>query len=350
MIETLLHTAVTQKASDIHLSVGVPPIFRINGSLITTDNSPLTQEDTLAIFQAITSVDQQARFQENGELDFAFAINGLSRFRVNAYRQRGFVAIAVRVLNESIVSLDELGLPTVVKSLARMPRGLVLITGPTGSGKSTTLAAMVDLINYERSFHILTLEDPIEYLHQHRKCVISQREVPTDSTTFASGLKAALREDPDVIMVGEMRDAETIGIAVTAAETGHLVLASLHTCDAARTVDRIIDVFPPYQQQQIRIQLALTLQGIISQQLIPRCDGNGRTVAVEILMATPAVRNLIREGKTHQISSVIQTGTKFGMQSMDFSLKMLYQRGVISYQDALAYSLNQENFIFLADR
>ncbi len=349
MMEALLRAAVEKRASDVHITVGVPPVLRLNGSLVRTEAAPLSVHDTRAMLEAITSPEQQDKFWQTGELDFSFAIPGLSRFRVNAFRQRGSAAIAIRVVNERIATLDELGHPEILKSLARMPRGLVLVTGPTGSGKSTTLAAMIDLINNERACHVLTLEDPIEYLHKHKKCIVNQREIHADSKSFANALRAALREDPDVILVGEMRDVETIGIAVTAAETGHLVFATLHTCDAAQTIDRIIDVFPPHQQQQIRIQLSLTLQGIVSQQLLPRLDGSGRIVAHELLMVTPAVRNLIREGKTHQIASVIQTGARFGMQAMDFSLRDLFRRGLISYEDALERSMNPENFIRLAN-
>lgn len=348
-MEALLRTAVERRASDVHITVGIPPVLRLNGSLVRTDAEPLRVQDTQAMLEAITSPEQQEKFWQTGEIDFSFAIPGLSRFRVNAFRQRGSAAIAIRVVNERIATLDELGHPEILKTLARMPRGLVLVTGPTGSGKSTTLAAMIDLVNNERACHVLTLEDPIEYLHKHKKCIVNQREIHADSKSFANALRAALREDPDVILVGEMRDVETIGIAVTAAETGHLVFATLHTCDAAQTIDRIIDVFPPHQQQQIRIQLSLTLQGIVSQQLLPRLDGSGRIVAHEVLMVTPAVRNLIREGKTHQIASVIQTGARFGMQAMDFSLRDLFRRGIISYDDALERSMNPENFIRLAN-
>ncbi|HWR08210.1 MAG TPA: type IV pilus twitching motility protein PilT [Sporomusa sp.] len=349
MMDVLLRAAVEKRASDIHITVGVPPVLRLNGSLVRTAAAPLTVQDTRAMLEAITSPEQQDKFWQTGEIDFSFAIPGVSRFRVNAFRQRGSAAIAIRVVNERIATLDELGHPDILKTLARMPRGLVLVTGPTGSGKSTTLAAMIDLVNNERACHVLTLEDPIEYLHKHKKCIVNQREIHADSKSFANALRAALREDPDVILVGEMRDVETIGIAVTAAETGHLVFATLHTCDAAQTIDRIIDVFPPHQQQQIRIQLSLTLQGIVSQQLLPRLDGSGRIVAHEVLMVTPAVRNLIREGKTHQIASVIQTGARFGMQAMDFSLRDLFRRGIISYEDALERSMNPENFIRLAN-
>ena len=316
-MESLLREAVARHASDLHVTVGVPPLIRINGALIKLDLPALGVDDTAQLFEEIVAEDRRVQFNQNGEIDFSHTVFGLSRFRVNAFRQRGSIAIAIRIIPERVPSLQELKLPDIVRELARKPRGLVLVTGPTGSGKSTTMAAMIDLINSERACNILTLEDPIEYLHRHRKSIINQREIGADSRTFANALRAALREDPDVILVGEMRDMETISIAVRAAETGHLVLATLHTSDAAQTVDRIIDVFPPYQHQQVRTQLSLALQGIVSQQLLPRSDGQGRIVAVETLVTTPAVRNLIREGKSHQILSVIQTGAKFGMLAMD---------------------------------
>ena len=349
MINELLRLAVESHASDLHITVGVPPVLRVNGSLVFTEKAKLLPKDTQAFYEAITTAEQQERFAEQGELDFSYVINGLSRFRVNAFRQRGSVALAIRIVNEQIPTLEQLGHPEILKTLARHARGLVLVTGPTGSGKSTTLAAMIDLVNHERSGHVLTLEDPIEYLHKHNKCIINQREINNDSKSFGNALRAALREDPDIILVGEMRDVETIGIAVTAAETGHLVFATLHTQDAAQTIDRIIDVFPPNQQQQIRVQLSVTLQGIVSQQLLPRVDASGRVVALEVLIATPAVRNLIREGKTHQIVSVIQTGARFGMQSMDISLRDLYRSGIVSYDEALARAMNQETFMRLAN-
>ena len=316
-MESLLREAVARHASDLHVTVGVPPLIRINGALIKLDLPALGVDDTAQLFEEIVAEDRRVQFNQNGEIDFSHTVFGLSRFRVNAFRQRGSIAIAIRIIPERVPSLQELKLPDIVRELARKPRGLVLVTGPTGSGKSTTMAAMIDLINSERACNILTLEDPIEYLHRHRKSIINQREIGADSRTFANALRAALREDPDVILVGEMRDMETISIAVRAAETGHLVLATLHTSDAAQTVDRIIDVFPPYQHQQVRTQLSLALQGIVSQQLLPRSDGQGRIVAVETLVTTPAIRNLIREGKSHQILSVIQTGAKFGMLAMD---------------------------------
>lgn len=346
-IEELLQEAVARRASDLHLTVGMPPIIRVHGSLEKMNFPTLKPDDTRQLFESMTTDDRLRQFQEIGEVDFSHAIFGLSRFRVNAFRQRGAIAIAIRVISEKVPNLDELGLPDIIKNFSRKPRGLVLVTGPTGSGKSTTLAAMIDLINEERSCNILTLEDPIEYLHRHRNSLVNQREVGTDTQSFANGLRAALREDPDVILVGEMRDMETISIAVRAAETGHLVLATLHTGDAAQTVDRIIDVFPPHQQQQIRVQLSLTLQGIVAQQLLPQRDGSGRVAAVEVLVATPAARNLIREGKSHQLLSVIQTGAKSGMQSMDAALRDLCRSGIISDEEAMAHAMDLENFLRL---
>jgi len=348
-IDNLLQEAVVAQASDIHLTSGVSPIFRISGVLTATQYPVLDDKDTEAMVMAITNTEQKEKFQQLGELDFSYAIAGLSRFRVNTFRQRGSSAMAIRVVTEQIPTLEQLGHREVVKVLARKPRGLVLVTGPTGSGKSTTLAAMLDLINTERACHILTLEDPIEYLHTHKKSIINQREINTDTKSFANALRAALREDPDVILVGEMRDAETIGIAITAAETGHLVFATLHTSDAAQTIDRILDVFPPYQQQQVRTQLSSTLQGIVAQQLLPRRDDSGRVAAIEVLMATPAVRNIIREGKTQQLLSVIQTGAKTGMQAMDMSLRDLYWKGIVTYEEALARAMDQETFVRLVN-
>jgi twitching motility protein PilT len=329
--------------------VGVPPILRINGNLVRTEHDSLTVSATHGLFIDITTGEQQEYFKEHGEIDFSFAIPGLSRFRVNAFRQRGSTAIVTRVVNENLPTLEELGHPPILKTLATQARGLVLVTGPTGSGKSTTLAAMINLINQERSCHILTLEDPIEYLHKHNKSIVNQREMHSDTASFTIALRAALREDPDVILVGEMRDPETIATAITAAETGHLVFATLHTGSAAQTIDRIIDAFPAHQQQQIRIQLSVTLQGIVAQQLLPRIDKKGRIAALEILISTPAVRNLIREGKTHQLTSVIQTGAKFGMQPMDIALRDLYRRGNISYEEALAHAIDVETFARLAN-
>jgi twitching motility protein PilT len=341
-MESLLREAVARKASDLHITVGIPPVLRINGDLVRTDRPALRPADTAALLAAIAAESHRAVFDERGEVDFSYAIPGFSRFRVNAFRQRGATAIVVRIVAEQVPTLAELGHPDTVKTLARKPRGLVLVTGPTGSGKSTTLAAMIDLVNRERACHVVTLEDPIEYLHRHDRSIINQREIHADTLSFAAALRAALREDPDVVLVGEMRDPETIATAITAAETGHLVLATLHTGDAAQTIDRIIDAFPPYQQQQIRVQLSLTLQGIIAQQLLPLRDGSGRVAALEILLATPAVRNIIREGKTHQIASVIQTGAKNGMQTMDNALRDLCRRGLVSTDEALARAADPE--------
>ncbi|WP_346354489.1 type IV pilus twitching motility protein PilT [Azotosporobacter soli] len=330
-LEQLLERALTKKASDLHITVGIPPIVRINGELqALSDTNALMPEQVERILKEIAKPEQLADFAKCGEIDFSFTCLKERRFRVNAFKQRSFVALAIRILTERVPTLDEFGHPEAVKTLARKTRGLVLVTGPSGSGKSTTLAAMVNLINEERRCHIITLEDPIEYLHAHRSSIVNQREITIDSRSFASALRAALREDPDVILLGEMRDAETIATAITAAETGHLVLATLHTADAAQTIDRIIDAFSPQQQAQVRLQLSLTLQGVVAQQLIKRIDESGRIAAFEILIATPAVRNLVREGKTHQIASAIQTGGKWQMQSMDKALSDLYRSGKIS--------------------
>lgn len=332
-IEELLRAAVSAKASDVHLAPQLAPMLRIDGRLVRRPGAELTATDLSELAQDLVPASLQETLAAAGEVDFSFGVPGVGRFRANVYRQRGVLGIALRVVAESVPTLAGLGLPEVLEQLARRPNGLVLVTGPTGSGKSTTLAAMIDLINSERDCHIVTLEDPIEYLHQHRRCIITQREIGPDTRSYAGALRAALRQDPDVILVGEMRDQETIATALTAAETGHLVLSTLHTNDAAQTVDRIIDVFPPTQQGQIRIQLAGTLQGIIAQQLFPRADGPGRVLALEILVATPAVRNLIREGKTHQIVSAVQTGGALGMRSLTRSVDELFQQGKIRKAD-----------------
>ena len=346
-LEAILRAAVQNNASDIHLTVGVPPALRIHGVIKPLELPRLLPSDTSSLFEELASVPQRERFDAAGELDFAYTLPAISRFRVNAFRQQGYIALVLRVIGEQVPTLSELGYPEALFILARRPRGLVLVTGPAGSGKSTTLAAMLNLINSERACYILTLEDPIEYIHQHNRSIVNQREIQHDSASFASALRAALREDPDVILVGEMRDPETIGIAITAAETGHLVLATLHTGDAMQTIDRMVDGFPAQQQQQIRIQLSNVLQGIVAQQLLPRSKENSRIAAQEILMTTPAIRNLIREGKTHQIASCIQTGSRFGMQTLDYSLSALCRQGVISKETAVAHAIDPDALVKL---
>ena len=329
----LLLEVVNRRASDLHLAVGAPPMLRIRGRLTPVEGFPKLQTtDTREIVYSILSEAQRQKFENNWQIDFAYQIPGTARFRVNAYMQRGAVGAALRLIPFDVVPLETLGLPPVVAEFADKPRGLVLVTGPTGSGKSTTLASLIDIINQNREEHIMTVEDPIEFLHQHKKCIVNQRELGSDTLSFADALKAALRQDPDVILVGEMRDIETIGTAITAAETGHLVFATLHTQDTPQTIDRIIDVFPAEQQGQIRAQLSVALQGIMTQMLLPTADGAGRCVAAEVLVPTPAVRNLIREAKSHQIYSVLQTGGAHGMQTMDASLAQLVRAGKITRQ------------------
>lgn len=339
----LVNIATEKKASDIHITVGIPPILRIDGQLIYFNEEKLKPDDTKTLVYETLNEDLIKELEEKGEVDTSFSSPGIGRYRVNAYKQRGSYGMALRIIPLEIPSVDDLGLPVVVKDLARLPRGLILVTGPTGSGKSTTLATMINQINNERRCHILTLEDPIEYLHRHNQSIVNQREIGTDSKSFANGLRAALRQDPDVILVGEMRDLETISIALTAAETGHLVLSTLHTNGAAKTIDRIIDVFPPHQQQQVRVQFSSAIQAIISQQLLPKADESGRVAAFEVMVATTAIRNLIREDKIHQIDTAIQTGAKYQMQTMDASLLELYRKGLISKDTALTQAINQEN-------
>lgn len=338
----LIKDGMERKASDIHITVGMPIIYRVNGDLVKIGKDILTPEATEDMTKTLLNDKQMNELLDKGEVDTSYSAPGVGRFRINVFKQRGSYGLAIRIIPLNIPSMDELGLPLIMKDLARMQRGLILVTGPTGSGKSTTLASMIDLINHENTYHILTLEDPIEYLHKHNKSIVNQREIGKDSQNFANGLRAALRQDPDVILVGEMRDLETISIALTAAETGHLVLSTLHTLGAAKTVDRVIDVFPPYQQQQIRIQFSSVLQGIISQQLLPRSDGKGRVGAFEIMIATTAIRNLIREEKSHQIDTAIQTGVKYGMQTMDTSLINLYKRGLISEDVMVTRAMNPD--------
>jgi twitching motility protein PilT len=338
----VLLQVMERNASDLHLTAGAPPMIRHHGKLHALDYPRLTPQLCREVVYSILTNDQRQRLETDWQIDFAYSIPGRARFRVNAYFQRASLGAAFRLIPHEMPALGDLGLPKVVEDFTKRPRGFVLVTGPTGSGKSTTLAAMLDLINESRHEHILTIEDPIEFLHKHKNCIVNQRELGGDAQSFGLGLKAALRQDPDVILVGEMRDLETIGTALTAAETGHLVFATLHTQDTAQTVDRIVDVFPPEQQHQVRTQLSVALQGILTQQLLPSADGQGRVVATEILVPTPAVRNLVREGKTHQIYSALQTGGAHGMQTMDASLADLVRQHKISRELAEARSSTPE--------
>jgi twitching motility protein PilT len=341
--EVLLEV-VNRRASDLHLSAGAPPMVRVRGRLTALEGYPaLTPTDTREIVYSILSNAQRQKLENDWQIDFAYQIPGRARFRVNAYFQRSALGAAFRLIPFEVAPLESLGLPPAVADFAKRPRGLVLVTGPTGSGKSTTLASLIDVINESREEHIMTIEDPIEFLHHHKKCIVNQREIGSDATSFADALKAALRQDPDVILVGEMRDLETIGTAITAAETGHLVFATLHTQDTPQTLDRIIDVFPASQQGQIRAQLSVALQGIMTQMLLPTADGAGRCVAAEVLVPTPAVRNLIRESKSHQIYSVLQTGGAHGMQTMDAALAQLVRSGKITRHlaESRAHSLEE---------
>jgi twitching motility protein PilT len=339
-IEILLEEVIKKKASDLHLQVGIPPMIRVDGALVPVAGAdPLTEESVELLIFAILDEDQKQILLKDKEFDFSFAFGDLGRFRVNAFHERGNLAAALRLIPNEIKTVEQLGLPDVVAKFADYPRGLVLITGPTGSGKSTTQAAVIHKINLERPAHILTIEDPIEFTHKSKRSVIVQREVHYDTYSFSAALRSALREDPDVVLIGEMRDLETISSAITIAETGHLVLATLHTNSAAQSVDRIIDVFPPHQQPQIRAQLSNILMAICSQRLIPAIGG-GRVVASEVLVVTPAVRNIIREGKSHQLEAVIQTGAEYGMQSMDKTLVGLIHNGTISYDDARSFAVD----------
>ncbi|MFN3739415.1 MAG: type IV pilus twitching motility protein PilT [Thermodesulfovibrionales bacterium] len=347
----LLELMVKSNASDLHITVGSPPRIRVDGKLMPVNMPPLSATDTKELCYSILTDAQKHKFEENLELDLSFGVKGLSRFRANIFMQRGAVAAAIRTIPWQIRSFKELGLPDILNELVKKPRGLILVTGATGSGKSTTLAAMIDRINDERADHIITIEDPIEYLHSHKKALINQREVNADTKSFKNALKYVLRQDPDVVLIGEMRDLETIEAALTVAETGHLTLATLHTNTAVQTINRIIDVFPPHQQEQVRVQLSFVLEGIICQQLLPKKTGGGRVLAIEILIPNPAIRNLIREDKIHQIYSMMQTGqAKFGMQTMNQSLLDLYQRGLISYEDVLTRSPVPEELINMLQR
>lgn len=334
-INRILEYTIKMNASDLHLAAGLPPVVRVEGELVTTNFEPLKPEHIEELVMQILQPEQREQLNRELELDFSFFIPRLSRFRGNIMWQRGTLGVNFRVVPFDIPNLDELGLPPVVKDLSRLPRGLVLVTGPTGSGKSTTLAAIIDLINRERSMNIITIENPIEYLHKHNKSIIKQREVGSDTHSFSSALRHVLRHDPDVILIGEMRDLDSISIALTAAETGHLVLSTLHTQTASLAIHRIVDVFPSHLQNQISQQLAGSLQGVVAQQLVPRAIGKGRVPAVEILLSNPAVRNIIREGKEHQLYTVMQTSRKSGMQTMDQALADLYSKGIITRETAL---------------
>lgn len=341
-IEELLITAKENKASDVHITVGLPPKMRINGILVDMDYPRLLPPDTEAVISTMMSDKRLQQFEELGEIDFSYSIPQIGRYRVNVFHQRGSMAASIRLVSTKIPLPEELGIPKSVVDLYQKKRGLVLVTGPTGSGKSTTLASIIDRINSMREVHVITLEDPIEYLHNHKKAMVNQREVGLDTHSYSNALRAALREDPDVILVGEMRDLETISTAITAAETGHLVLSTLHTIGAASTIDRIVDVFPPHQQQQIRVQLSMVLESVITQQLIPTADKKSRVAAFEVMHSTPAIKNLIREAKSPQINSTIQTSKKLGMQTMDDAIFDLYMKGDIDKENAVSYAQDSQ--------
>src|SRR3989440_10955128 len=350
-IDELLEHMVARNASDLHVTVGTPPVIRVRGEVErVSEYAPLTPEETQELLYRILSSEQQKNLEIKRQLDFSHSIPGLARFRVNVYFQREAIGAAFRLIPTELKTLEELGIPSSLHQLAQKPRGLVLVTGPTGSGKSTTLAALIDEVNRTRSEHILTIEDPIEFIHRHKRCIVNQREIGPDATSFGEALRAALRQDPDVILLGEMRDLETIGTALTAAETGHLVFATLHTQSAPTTIDRVIDVFPSEQQGQVRVQLASTLQGIVTQNLVPTADGAGRTAALEILMPDDAVRNLIRQAKVEQIYSVMQTNTSRGMQTMEQSLADLVLRHVITPELAFARSSRPDQLAGILER
>ena len=345
-LQKLLQTMIEKKASDIHITTGSPPMLRIDGRLVQFGSEPLGATDTKRLYYSVLTDAQRHRFEEDSELDFSFGIKGLSRFRGNVFIQRGAVAGAFRSIPYEIFSFQELGVPPVVTEMLKKPKGLILVTGPTGTGKSTTLASMIDKLNSERNAHIITIEDPIEYLHRHKKSIVNQREVNTDTKSFRAALKHILRQDPDIILIGEMRDLETIETALIVAETGHLTFATLHTNSCVETINRIIDVFPPHQQPQIRAQLSFVMEGVLTQQLLPKAREPGRCLAVEIMIPNPAIRNLIREDKIHQIYSQMQVGqAKFGMQTMNQALFFLFQRGLITLNDAMERSHNLDELL-----
>ena len=340
-LKQLLEDMVTKRASDLHITAGVPPEMRVDGQIVPTEYEVLTPEACTSIAYSVLSDEQRKRFETTKELDFSFGVKGLSRYRANVYLQRGVVSMAIRQIPYEILAMEKLGLPTVVRDFTNLHKGLVLLTGPTGSGKSTTLAAMLDRINSTRQAHIMTIEDPIEYIHHHKKCIVNQREIGADTASFPTALKYVLRQDPDIILIGEMRDLETIEAALTIAETGHLVFATLHTNSTYEAVNRIVDVFPADQQRQILTQLAFVLQGVVTQQLIPRSRGGGRILAAEVLVCTPAIKAVIREGKTHQIYSLMQAGQKFGMQTMNQALLSAVLDKSLSAEDALERSMDR---------
>jgi len=350
-LQEFLKIAIEKDATDLHITTNVPPMIRINGVLVPIDHPPLTAYDTKNLIYSVLNDAQKKKFEENLELDFSFGIKGLARFRANIFMQRGAVAGAFRRIPWEIYSFEYLGIPPRVAELCNKPRGLILVTGPTGSGKSTTLAAMIDKINSERPCHIVTIEDPIEYLHQHKKAIVNQRELHSDTLSYANALRSVLREDPDVVLIGEMRDLETVEAALNIAETGHLTFATLHTNSASQSITRIIDIFPPHQQPQVRTQLSLVLEGVLTQALLPRADGKGVVLAMEILIPTPAVRNLIREDKIHQIYSVMETsGEKHGMQTFNQSLANLYFKKLITLETAMSYSHYPEELADIISR
>jgi twitching motility protein PilT len=346
-IDEILRMAIERKASDVHLTAGLPPMIRLDGEITPLPYQVLKPEDTRRMVYEVMSAEQLQKFEQTHEMDFAYSVKALARFRFNVYMQRGAVAGALRAIPTKIPSFETLGLPVIIREIAKRSSGLVLVTGPTGSGKSTTIATMIDDINDSRTSHILTIEDPIEYLHVHKRCMVNQRELHSDTFTFHNALRAVLREDPDIILVGELRDLETIEAALTLAETGHLVFGTLHTRNAPATIDRIVDVFPSDQQDHVRVLLGNTLEGVISQQLLPKLGG-GRCAALEIMIGIPAIKNLVREGKTHQMYSVIETNSQIGMQTMDRSLADLFRNGFVSYEECLMRAVDKETFARLA--
>jgi twitching motility protein PilT len=349
-IKELLQMVVERGASDLHFKAGAKPMLRIDGKLLQISDEKMHDEQARALIGELLTAEQLETFARKLELDLAYSLPGYSRFRVNVYQQRGGIGAAIRTIPASVPTFEQLRLPKVIRNLAAMPRGLILVTGPTGSGKSTTLAAIINLINQTRSCHIVTIEDPIEYLHSDQQCIITQREVGGDTHSFTDALRHVLRQDPDVILIGEMRDLETIGTAITAAETGHLVLATLHTVNAPQTVDRVVDVFPPHQQTQIRMQLSVALEGVLSQTLLPLKGGKGRVAALEVMVSTPAVRNLIREGKTHMLPQSMQSGLKDGMQTLNQALRDMVRADVVTLETALAHSSNPQELAALCGR